>query len=93
MRFLKKKAVELNLPYLKRKWNKIDDTFVSRKETAKVNKEFVFNYLKEGKFPTEISKILNLSKNAVYQIIYRNKEENWMYSKIKGRWVSDLVFQ
>lgn len=73
MRLLKNKAIELKLPILQRKWNKIDLNFISEKEIASNNKISILNNLKQGKTRKEISDIVNLNYSSVCRIIRKSK--------------------
>jgi len=69
--FLKNKTEELNLPILKRKWDKIDGNKISQYDSAKrLNQEI--NALKnDGKLVKEIALILNISIYGVYSSLRR----------------------
>jgi hypothetical protein len=70
LRYLKRKS--LSLPVLHRKWNRINENFVSRQEKGKERVEKVQSFLVEGLKKTEIAKRLAISKSAVSQIIKRH---------------------
>jgi hypothetical protein len=72
---LKQKAIDFNLPILSRKWEKIDMSFISRQEQAIINRNNVLKLKNEGKSINEISEILNLKYNCIYQILSRNKNK------------------
>ena len=63
---LKKKTV--NLPVLKRKWDKIDETFVSRYTISKILKEKIINMLNDGVKNKDICSELKISPSYVSQI-------------------------
>ena len=73
LKFLKKQTRELNLPVLERKWNKIDETFVSRMEQSIYNAENVLNLKSQGVKNKEIALTLGLSQAAVSVIIKKSK--------------------
>ena len=58
----------LNLPVLKRKWNKIDNNFVSRNVTSKLLKEKIIKMLKNGEKGKIISEKLKISQSLVSKI-------------------------
>lgn len=67
--FLKKKTLLLDLPTLKRKWDKIDENFISHTETKKQNTCDI-KYLKSiGMNNLEISHKLNLCRTTVWQLL------------------------
>lgn len=66
---LKKEA--MTLPVLKRKWDKIDETFVSRNNTSKILKEKIINMLNKNMKNKDISLELGISPSYVSKI---NKE-------------------
>ena len=59
------------LPVLKRKWDKIDETFVSRNNTSKILKEKIINMLNKNMKNKDISLELGISPSYVSKI---NKE-------------------
>lgn len=65
---LKKKLVSGKVPLLERKWSKIDDNFISRKNKAKETKEKVIELLCEGMRNCEISRKLSISPALVTKI-------------------------
>lgn len=69
--FLKNKSKEYNLPYLSRKWDKIDETFVSGQVLAKQRKKIVKDCLASGLRLSDIVKITGLKYGCVYQIVHR----------------------
>ena len=73
---LKKRALEYNLPILKRKWDKIDLDFISRGERAKINYEQIEKLLNEGNSIMDISKTLSMKYTTVYMSIKR-KNKNY----------------
>lgn len=71
---IKRRAIELNLPILSRKWDKIDLDFVSKYEKAKINHEKIEKLLEEGKSILDISKILSIKYTTIYMSIKRKKQ-------------------
>ena len=57
-----------NLPVLKRKWDKIDETYVSRYVTSKIIREKVIEMLKNNVRNKDISKQLGISSSLVSKI-------------------------
>lgn len=76
VRFLKLKAICLDLPVLKRKWDKIDEKLVSRHERGKMYLDKIGEFLKLGMRQTVIAKELGISDSAVCNIIKRNGLQN-----------------
>lgn len=64
---------KLDVPLLKRKWDKIDTERISRVEQAKINIANVRKLLRRGFRRTDIAKSLGLSKVAITMIIKRNR--------------------
>lgn len=66
---LKKFVINNNLPYLSRKWDKIDETHVSRYITAKANRIKMKTMLSKGYTKTQIARELKMSfANVFHQI-------------------------
>jgi len=73
---LKRKALDLGLPILERKWNNIDLNFVGRKEIAHERRNTVVHlYRQEGLKPKEIAIRLNLTDECTYAILRRHSCE------------------
>lgn len=75
LKHLKKKSVELNVPFLKRKWNKIDENRITRNELSEINRDKVKILLSEGLSTSDISKKINLKYKTTWQIIKKIKNE------------------
>jgi len=73
LRFLKEFILATNLPVLKRKWNKIDEGFISGQELAAQRVGRVKELLDKDYNKSEIAEILGVNKSAVTLIIQRNK--------------------
>lgn len=73
LKFLKKMAKRTNLPILKRKWDKIDETFVSRMEQSEINRINVFFFKEMGLKNSEIASRLGLSRSTVSLMIKQLK--------------------
>lgn len=63
--YLKKKAIELKLPILDRKWGRIDETLVSRSITTINNRISILALKLEGYRNGEIARKMNLSPAAI----------------------------
>lgn len=68
-KFLKSKAIEFNLPILKRKWDIIDLSFISSKEQAQHKRHIIATCLEKGKTRKEISNIVGLEYSRVCKIV------------------------
>lgn len=66
---LKQKAMEMKLPIMKRKWDKIDLNFKSKQELADERKRMVLELHAQNKRNVEISKLLGLSYSCIFNII------------------------
>lgn len=64
----KLKKESLKLPVLKRKWDKIDETYVSRYVTSKIIREKIIKMLNDGMRNKDIAKQLNVSNSLVSKI-------------------------
>ena len=73
LKFLKNITKNLKLPVLKRKWDKIDETLVSRVEKAICNKENVLELKKQGMKNVKIASLLGLSNSAVSIILKKSQ--------------------
>lgn len=71
---LRKKLSQLNIPFMKRKWNKIDINFVSRYIIAKNNRDKIMGLYNSGQRIVDISKKLKLKYSCVYAAIHRKEE-------------------
>lgn len=68
MKKIKNKILELNLPILKRKWDRVDLNKMSKNEKHEKMKKESFQYFEKGILPKEVLKISNLSRAFVYKI-------------------------
>ena len=57
-KFLKKKAIEWQLPFLMRKWNKIQENLINRIERCDLNKKQILKAYQNGLKSKEISNLL-----------------------------------
>jgi len=81
LKCFKRKAIEFGLPFMERKWSRIDCSFVSRYELARTNEENVKLLLSQGLMNNDIASELCLADSTVSSIIKRcGFERNW-----KGR--------
>jgi DNA-binding NarL/FixJ family response regulator len=69
LKYLKRKAIEFNLPVLERKWSKVDENFVGRQEQAIENRKNVISLNLKGLTNKQISDNLRLSKSTVSIIL------------------------
>ncbi|KKK47322.1 hypothetical protein LCGC14_3156390, partial [marine sediment metagenome] len=67
-KYLKRKAIDLRLPIMKRKWDEIDLCYVSKREKALININQVRKMVVSGYKQIDIMKQLGLSKTTVYKI-------------------------
>lgn len=72
LKFLKAKGKELNLPVLKRKWEKIDKNYVSKFEEYKEILEEVKKLIQEGLKNYDIANIVNRSPASIYQMVKKH---------------------
>jgi intein/homing endonuclease len=72
LRTLKLKTQELDLPVLQRKWNRINESYISRQEKGKERIEQVRILLADGVSKKEIARQLGVAKCSISQIIKRN---------------------
>lgn len=66
---IKKELNSLNIPYMKRKWDIIDENFISRPNQTIINKQKVYELYHKLFDVKEISNILNLKISLVYSYI------------------------
>lgn len=76
LRTIKKLVIELNLPILTRKWDKINLDKISRRELKLQNKHAITRLLNQGYDAQQILKITKLSEYKVYQYIKEIKNDN-----------------
>jgi len=69
---IKNKAIELNIPLLKRKWDKIDLSYIGRNERAQKNKIEIIRLLEEGKRNKYICQELSIKPSALSSFIKLN---------------------
>lgn len=67
MKLIKQKALELNLPILERKWSRVNETKLSKKERSVKIFNKCFELFSEGLTVNEVIQITNLSKSIVYK--------------------------
>lgn len=71
LKFLKAKGRSLDLPVLKRKWDRVDENYVSKFEEYKYIVQKVKNLLQEGFTGYKIAQMLNRHHVGIYRIIKR----------------------
>ena len=72
LKFLKAKGRELKLPILKRKWDKVDENYISKFEEYKYILEEVKTLVQEGLSKYYISKVVNRSPASIYQMVKKH---------------------
>lgn len=72
---LKKMILKENLPVLSRKWNKIDENYISKRFIANENKEKIIELASQGYTQKEISKKVGLSSSRVCVICSELRKE------------------
>lgn len=73
LKFLKAKGKELNLPTLKRKWDKINDNYISKMETYPILVNRIKELVQEGLRNCEIAQILDKNDSHISIIVSKNK--------------------
>lgn len=73
-KFLKTFALEKKLPILYRKWNNINEKFITKTEISEKRKITVMSLYNNGKSVKEITKITNLKFGCVAAIIRKSKK-------------------
>lgn len=68
---IKKEIINLDLPYMSRKWDNIDLSYISRYKTAQDRVKNISQLSKEGLTINEICQKLNLKYNTAYGLIQR----------------------
>ena len=76
LRFIKKKTLELALPYLERKWSNIDLGKISRTEMSGERKKRIFELLEDGKTRKEISEEVGVSGSYISQLKNRRQKDD-----------------
>jgi len=72
LKSLKNKILELKLPYLKRKWDVIDENHINKNEQAKINLENVKHLMSLEYSNKMISEKLDMKPATIYMIQKRN---------------------
>jgi len=73
VKFLKQKSLLLNLPYLERKWSRIDADYVSKIEIAEKRKKQIQKMLDGDYANSQICAKLNISASSLCNTIKRNR--------------------
>lgn len=87
VRLLKTTALRNELPVLTRKWDKVDENFVSREETGILRRKLILEMIEEGKTNSEICSILNLRPSTVSTTArragkpFKNRVRTWKERK------------
>jgi len=72
VKFLKKHAINYNLPILKRKWDLIDIKYISRSEKSKKDYNNILDLQQKKYTKREIGNILNLPNNIINNCFRKN---------------------
>lgn len=72
LKSLKKKALELKIPYLNRKWSLIDENHINKMEKSKINLNKVIELIKLGCSDKKIREVLGLKKSTLSLMKKRN---------------------
>jgi hypothetical protein len=76
MSFMKNKAIEMDLPFLTRKWDKIDETRQSRKDASEARVSEVWSKKQSGMEIKEIAISMGLKPGGVYSCLRRYKKQH-----------------
>lgn len=79
IRLLKEFAIKNNLPYMNRKWDKVDLSYISKYETSIKNEKLVKDLLDLGLKSKEVSERLGFDKRYVYYLMRRIKNDQNKY--------------
>lgn len=66
MKKIKQKIIDLDLPVLDRKWDRVKMSKLSKKEINNKNTTLCYNLFDEGKSINEVINLTNLSKSQIY---------------------------
>jgi hypothetical protein len=84
IKLLKKRVVELNLPIMKRKWDKIDENIISKYERSRFLEEEINNmYFLQNKKPFEIIDTLKIKRATFNCILTRLKNGTSKFQEYK----------
>jgi hypothetical protein len=72
LKFLKKKGKDLKLPVLKRKWDRVNENFISKFEEYSYILKEVKNLIKEGLKNYDIADIVDRSPASIYQMVKKH---------------------
>jgi hypothetical protein len=75
LKFIKSKVLELNLPIMNRKWDKIDLNKTGKTERAAINGKIIDALIKDGKSIKEIATLMNMKYHTAYGYINRSKNK------------------
>ena len=65
--------LNLGIPYLERKWDRIDETYINRSEKAKIIRPLIKNDFNNGMTRKEIQEKYCISKALLTKILVYNK--------------------
>lgn len=91
LRFLKKSTISLELPVLERKWNLIDENFISRQEIGEKRVNQVRELLENGWSKGNIASYLGVGQSCVSQIIKRNNLKSYTGQRRNLWWLCILL--
>lgn len=75
IKFLKNKQKELSLPVINRKWDKIDESKITRNESYKLRLIKIREIIKKGLSIKEISELASISYSRARVIVNNLKNE------------------
>lgn len=85
LKYLKNKAIELNLPIMKRKWDKINTDFIGRIERGKITRKNVYDLYLQNKYThQEIADKVGIARSYVSRIIKWCNENKPHSSYVNG---------
>jgi len=73
IRKLKLEMLNLKIPYLKRKWDRIDETYINRTELGKIIRPLIKNDFNNGMSRKQIQEKYNVSNALLTKILVYNK--------------------
>lgn len=77
--FFKRHLLKHNLPALDRKWNQVDENYVSRKWQGIMNQRKMYELYLEGKTYKEIASIMNFSYKYVVESCSKLRKQSLQY--------------
>ena len=74
IRKMKQRAVDLGIPIMSRKWDRIDTSLVSRYITTEQKRCQIKQMLDDGMYPAQISRALGLNLSTTYSLVNKIKK-------------------